>query len=101
MPLRNIILNDSQFDAFTYALESEIALIQGPPGTGKSFIGLQLAKFLLDENNWHQWNSHETPLLIVCYSNHSLDQFLKGISNFTGERKIVRVGGGCQDRVLN
>uniref|UniRef100_A0A914Q5C0 DNA2/NAM7 helicase helicase domain-containing protein n=1 Tax=Panagrolaimus davidi TaxID=227884 RepID=A0A914Q5C0_9BILA len=99
IPIENFILNESQFNAFTYALESEIALIQGPPGTGKSYIGLQLAKFLLNENNWLQWNHRETPLLIVCYTNHALDQFLKGICDFADD-KIVRVGSKCKDRVV-
>uniref|UniRef100_A0AC34FF88 NFX1-type zinc finger-containing protein 1 n=1 Tax=Panagrolaimus sp. ES5 TaxID=591445 RepID=A0AC34FF88_9BILA len=99
LSIENFILNPSQFNAFTYALESEIALIQGPPGTGKSYVGLQLAKFLLNETNWQQWNRYDTPLLIVCYTNHALDQFLKGICDFADD-KIVRVGSRSQDRVL-
>ncbi|KAK3589666.1 hypothetical protein CHS0354_015170 [Potamilus streckersoni] len=69
----------------------------GPPGTGKTYIGLQIVRVLL--HNRHVWDENpnalldavKSPMLIVCYTNHALDQFLEGIFKFyTGD--IVRVG---------
>lgn len=34
-------------------------------------------------------------MLVVCYTNHALDQFLAGLKPATDS--IVRVGGGCKD----
>lgn len=31
------------------------------------------------------------PILVICYTNHALDQFLEGIMTF--EENIVRIGG--------
>ncbi|XP_052131339.1 NFX1-type zinc finger-containing protein 1-like [Frankliniella occidentalis] len=38
-------------------------------------------------------------MLVVCYTNHALDQFLSGLLPAT--KSIVRVGGGCKDERLN
>lgn len=57
-------------------------------GTGKTFIGLQIVKNLLLNE------SVKSPILISCYTNHALDQFLEGISEFCD--KIVRIGGMSQ-----
>ncbi|XP_057289829.1 NFX1-type zinc finger-containing protein 1-like isoform X1 [Hydractinia symbiolongicarpus] len=84
-------LNQSQLDALQHALLNEFVLIQGPPGTGKTFCGLRIAHCLLV--NKTAWNpSGDTPMLIVCFTNHALDQFLLGLIAF-GHRSIVRVGG--------
>uniref|UniRef100_A0A914PWH2 DNA2/NAM7 helicase helicase domain-containing protein n=1 Tax=Panagrolaimus davidi TaxID=227884 RepID=A0A914PWH2_9BILA len=90
-------MDESQFNALVYTLTSELAIIQGPPGTGKTYMGLQIAKLLFD--NWEIWNPDEEdsrPMLIVCYTNHALDQFLEGISEFVKEG-IIRVGGRCKN----
>lgn len=93
------------------ALSRELALIQGPPGTGKTFVGVQLVKALLANT---QGNSkgpaalgpgqpepatqplpqgpHIGPVLIVCFTNHALDQFLEGLLE-AGLTDMVRVGG--------
>ncbi|KAH3813248.1 NFX1-type zinc finger-containing protein 1-like [Dreissena polymorpha] len=83
-------LDDSQMKALQNALCREFAIIQGPPGTGKTFIGLQIMKVLL--NNNIQWNSKlHSPILIVCFTNHALDQFLERLTDFY-DGDIVRVG---------
>jgi Rad3-related DNA helicase len=61
----------------------------GPPGTGKTYLGLKVAGVLLE--NHKAWYSDKQPILVVCYTNHALDQFLEGILQYT--EKIVRVGG--------
>ncbi|XP_074653872.1 NFX1-type zinc finger-containing protein 1-like [Tubulanus polymorphus] len=96
-------LDQSQWDALKLALTKEIAIIQGPPGTGKTYIGLELVKVLLDNANvWRNNVENETikhPILIVCYTNHALDQFLEGIQKFNNTG-IVRVGGRCNSPSL-
>ncbi|GFS28363.1 NFX1-type zinc finger-containing protein 1 [Trichonephila inaurata madagascariensis] len=83
-------LDPSQYAAIKAAVTKEFAIIQGPPGTGKTFIGLRIAQLLL--HNMGKWNSKsKSPILVVCYTNHALDQFLEGLLLFT--RRIVRVGG--------
>ncbi|XP_066564198.1 NFX1-type zinc finger-containing protein 1 isoform X2 [Amia ocellicauda] len=95
-------LDESQIEAIHLALTRELALIQGPPGTGKTFLGLQLVKVLLD--NAHRWDQlnftrPRSPILVVCYTNHALDQFLEGIHDFLKEG-IVRIGGRSKSQVL-
>ncbi|GFU24715.1 NFX1-type zinc finger-containing protein 1 [Nephila pilipes] len=84
-------LDPSQYAAIKAAVTKEFAVIQGPPGTGKTFVGLRIAQLLL--HNIDKWNSSEvkSPILVICYTNHALDQFLEGLLLFT--QKIVRVGG--------
>eukprot|EP00057_Strongylocentrotus_purpuratus_P012024 XP_011666498.1 PREDICTED: NFX1-type zinc finger-containing protein 1-like [Strongylocentrotus purpuratus] len=83
-------LNQSQLEAVKTALTRELSLIQGPPGTGKTYIGLKIVETLL--KNMHCWSDEETgPILVVCYTNHALDQFLLGILKFQGTG-IIRVG---------
>ncbi|KAL3847655.1 hypothetical protein ACJMK2_018556 [Sinanodonta woodiana] len=85
----------SQYRAFISALTQEFTITQGPPGTGKTYIGLKIVKTLL--HNRHLWsfdpdgNPDPRPMLVVCYTNHALDQFLEGLlSYFSGD--IIRVG---------
>ena len=87
-------------EAVRTALSKELAIIQGPPGTGKTYVGLKVAKVLLE--NREVWTDPEVgsrPILVVCYTNHALDQFLEGILDFcpTG---IVRVGSRCKNPQL-
>ncbi|GIY05609.1 NFX1-type zinc finger-containing protein 1 [Caerostris extrusa] len=83
-------LDTSQYSALKAAVTKEFAVIQGPPGTGKTYIGLRIAQLLL--HNVHKWRSrtNPSPILVLCYTNHALDQFLEGIINFTDQ--IVRIG---------
>jgi hypothetical protein len=40
------------------------------------------------------------PLLIVCYTNHALDQFLEHILQFRENTRMVRIGGGTKSELL-
>ena len=83
-------------EAVQTALSKELAIIQGPPGTGKTYLGLKVVKVLLE--NREVWTDPEVgsrPILVVCYTNHALDQFLEGILSFCPDG-IVRVGSRCQ-----
>ena len=90
-------LDSSQLNALKMALTQEISLIQGPPGTGKTFIGIKIVEILL--TNKSQWeNDQKSPILVMCYTNHALDQFLEGIVEAVETRsakapKVIRVGG--------
>lgn len=72
-------------------------------GTGKTFIGLKIAKALLgNSDEWKIRRLRELdsppPILVVCYTNHALDQFLEGILQFCDN--IVRIGAKSQSEVL-
>ena len=122
---KSVELDQSQLDAIQQALTQEIAVIQGPPGTGKTYIGLKIVETLL--RNRKVWDpDRQSPILVMCYTNHALDQFLQGILNIrlpeddddddelskllrkasiepqkSGVPKIVRVGGRSQNEVVN
>ncbi|XP_063699596.1 NFX1-type zinc finger-containing protein 1 [Culicoides brevitarsis] len=83
-------LDASQMDAYKAALTRDFCLIQGPPGTGKTHIGLEIVKTLLRHT--------KEKILIVCYTNHALDQTLNGILEETD--KIVRFGEQSKHEVL-
>ncbi|KAI8798619.1 NFX1-type zinc finger-containing protein 1 [Biomphalaria glabrata] len=83
-------VDTSQYLALHSAFSKEFSIIQGPPGTGKTFIGLLIIKCLL--HNKQIWTEgDQKPILLVCYTNHALDQFLEGVLDFF-EGKLVRVG---------
>ncbi|VDI26499.1 Hypothetical predicted protein [Mytilus galloprovincialis] len=118
-------MDESQRNAFISALTKEFVLIQGPPGTGKTYLGLQIAKALLhNSGRWQQMDSigedeeDKKPnrnarrpetlpkpyMLVVCYTNHALDQFVEGIVNFMPENlydgrfpRVVRFGSRCKN----
>nr|XP_034330562.1 NFX1-type zinc finger-containing protein 1 [Crassostrea gigas] len=96
-------LDGSQYKAVQRALTNEFVITQGPPGTGKTYIGLKIVRALL--HNYKVWNTNlngaveHKPMLIVCYTNHALDQFLEGIIEcYNGD--ILRVGGRSSSEVL-
>ena len=71
----------------------------------------QVVKLLL--HNKHEWTTgievdesdgttrvaKDHPILVVCYTNHALDQFLEGIHEFH-PKGIVRVGGRSQSEIM-
>ena len=98
--LKNLSTFDTrQFDAFYAALTKQLTVIEGPPGTGKTFVGLKIVKCLLD--NKQVWNEGPVsrPILVVCYKNHALDQFLEGIIKFN--ENVVRIGGNSESHLLD
>ena len=93
-PCNTFGLDHSQLEALHGALTKRLALIQGPPGTGKTFLGLKIVQILLHNSKyWKEMNENveiQQPILVVCYTNHALDQFLEGMESFT--QRIVRIG---------
>ncbi|XP_043575226.1 NFX1-type zinc finger-containing protein 1-like isoform X1 [Chiloscyllium plagiosum] len=91
--------DESQMQAMQLALTKEVAMIQGPPGTGKTYLGLKVAKVLLaNEQIWQ--SGAGSPILVVCYTNHALDQFLEGILKFM-DTGLVRIGGRSSSGILS
>jgi hypothetical protein len=86
-------LDESQYAALQTAITKEFVTIQGPPGTGKTFIGLKIVQLLLENKQY--WIGGRGPILIVCFTNHALDQFLEGIFDLCDlvPGQLVRVGG--------
>ena len=84
-------LNKSQKEAMVLAFSQEFAVIQGPPGTGKSFVGEEIIDII--------YNQTDQKILIECYTNHALDQFLEGLLD-RGMTGIVRIGGRSRSSKL-
>ncbi len=118
-------LDRSQLEAIQMALTQEVAVVQGPPGTGKTYIGLKIVEALLQ--NRHIWDKQrESPIFVMCLTNHALDQFLEGIMKQPGlhvpdpesdpesdsesseeecprgkaKARIVRIGGRSQSEII-
>lgn len=84
-------LNDDQMHAMKHALTHKLSVIQGPPGCGKTFIGLQIIATLLVNT--------DSQVLVVCYTNHALDQFLSGLLRFSDS--MVRIGNQSKNEALD
>ncbi|KAI4599940.1 hypothetical protein KJ359_001676 [Pestalotiopsis sp. 9143b] len=54
----------------------------------KSYVGVQIVRVLLENKKAAALG----PILIICYTNHALDQFLKHLLD-VGINKIIRIGG--------
>ncbi|CAG8220337.1 unnamed protein product [Penicillium salamii] len=80
-----VTLDASQLESLLVGLTQRVTLIQGPPGTGKSFIGALLSKALYDHT--------QEKILVMCYTNHALDQFLEDLLDIgIDSSAIVRLG---------
>lgn len=88
-------LDRGQCQALVAALTREYALIQGPPGTGKSYLGVQLMRVLLGCKK----KANLGPVVVVCYTNHALDQFLEHLIE-VGIEKVIRIGGQSKSAIL-
>ncbi|KAF8523922.1 P-loop containing nucleoside triphosphate hydrolase protein [Hysterangium stoloniferum] len=88
---KSIKLDKAQAVSFLTGLTQKVSLIQGPPGTGKSFIGALLAKAL------HKYTTQK--ILVVCFTNHALDQFLEDLMDIgIPDSCMVRLGGKSTTR---
>ena len=74
---------------------------------GKTFLGRLITRILLE--NMDLWNPGRThPILIVCYTNHALDQFLEGVLQDLGTDgrevsdfpSIIRLGSRSSSEML-
>lgn len=46
--------------------------------SGKTYVGLKIAQALLTNQSLWRDDFGMAPMLVVCYTNHALDQFLEG-----------------------
>ena len=83
--------NESQMRAFKMALTRKLAVIQGPPGTGKTYVGLKIARVLLQTSSLWGDEERRSPILMVSYTNHALDQFLEGLLPVTKGEAYLNV----------
>ncbi len=85
-------LDPSQQAALAHTLTHRLAIIQGPPGCGKTYVGIRLVELLLSMSP-----RPRTPILVLTYKNHALDEFLKGILPFVNIADMVRIGGRSRE----
>lgn len=97
---RNLTADGLQLDvaqraAFEHACSHRVANIVGPPGTGKTFVGVELAHAILQTS--------KQQLLVVCYTNHALDQFLEAMIDKKGwgVPKVARLGIKSKNETLS
>ena len=85
-------LHSAQKAAMQRALTHRLSLIQGPPGTGKTFVGTRVLKLLKD-------NCPDEKILVVCFTNAALDQFLMKLvsQGCAGLHEMVRFGRSPSD----
>jgi CRISPR/Cas system-associated endonuclease/helicase Cas3 len=83
--------NESQMRAFKMALTKKFAVIQGSPGTGKTYVGLKIARVLLQTASLWEDDEERSPILMVSYTNHALDQFLEGLLPVTKGETYLNV----------
>ncbi|KAJ0176718.1 hypothetical protein K1T71_007897 [Dendrolimus kikuchii] len=88
----DLCFNETQYEAYKLALTHEFAVIQGPPGTGKTYLGIKVAKTLLQNIS----SVNRCLMLIICYTNHALDQFLEAILKLT--HSVARIGGQSRNK---
>lgn len=81
-------LDEAQGRAVVAALSNQVALVQGPPGTGKSYCGVGLVRVLLASKSAR---SPLGPIIVVCYTNHALDQMLEHLLT-AGVTQMIRIG---------
>ncbi|MCJ1382149.1 hypothetical protein MMC17_005261 [Xylographa soralifera] len=82
-------LDVAQAKCLLAGLNQRLSLVQGPPGTGKSFIGALIGKAIYIHTS--------QKMLIVCYTNHALDQFLEDLLDVgIPTEDIVRLGAATK-----
>ena len=84
-------LYDMQRLAYANAIQNNVTVIQGPPGTGKTHVGVEIANALLQGGR---------KLLLLCYTNHALDQFILKIAQRRPQTAIARLGTGHRDEAV-
>jgi hypothetical protein len=85
-------LDPTQLEAMRVALTQNVGLIQGPPGTGKTHVGAAVAEVITR-------CGPNINILVVCYTNHALDQFLESLLD-KGIEEIVRIGSKSKSKRL-
>lgn len=90
-PPPHMPLNETQKRAFMEALSREFCIMQGPPGTGKTHLSVELVRCLVENSR----AAGLGPVVVLTYTNDSLDKFLVKMSEHT--QKILRFGNQSRD----
>ncbi|EDV44249.1 uncharacterized protein Dana_GF16115 [Drosophila ananassae] len=90
-PPQQMPLNETQKRAFMEALHREFCIMQGPPGTGKTHLSVELVRCLIENSKAADLG----PIVVLTYTNDSLDKFLVKMSEHT--QKILRFGSQSRD----
>lgn len=85
--------DEHQRRAMQLALTSTVSLTHGPPGTGKSHLGIRLLDIIYRK-------APAERILIMCHTNHALDEFLMGLVTH-GMTDMVRIGGHSKEEGLD
>ncbi|KAH8332520.1 hypothetical protein KR074_004730 [Drosophila pseudoananassae] len=93
-PPQHMPLNETQKSAFMDALRREFSIIQGPPGTGKTHLSVELVRCLIESSK----AAGLGPVVVLTYTNDSLDKFLVKMSEHT--QNILRFGSQSRDPQL-
>ncbi|KAG1712489.1 hypothetical protein DVH05_000233 [Phytophthora capsici] len=116
-------LDPGQLRSFTESLMYPVHCTQGPPGTGKSYLGVVVVRALIIIRDlWKRKNREvgDPPILVLSYKNHAIDEFLLDLlrseptldhgptrrQSFAryyvnnGFKKLIRIGGGCNEPEL-
>lgn len=64
-------------------------------GAGKTYLGVKLVQAILANTP----QGEKSPLLILTYTNHALDQFLEGLIK-VGITKLVRMGSRSKSETI-
>ncbi|KAL0228513.1 hypothetical protein RCL1_004656 [Eukaryota sp. TZLM3-RCL] len=91
-------LDPAQLKSMIHCLQHNLCITNGPPGTGKSFLGIYLIKLLLSQ----RFISNSLPILLICYTNHALDQLLEMLieNQIVGINDVVKVGTRSESPVV-
>jgi hypothetical protein len=87
---RETTLDEGQAVAFRASLMCDFACTQGPPGCGKTFLGVKVAQAVLESR------TSQKPILLVCHTNHALDNFLADLRD-AGISRLLRLGSGSKE----
>jgi len=90
---KNTTLDDSQIESIIQFLQNPLILIQGPPGTGKTVIGALMALIIMH-------NTDGLKILVLCYTNHALDQFGEILVDLMPDVSIKRMGGFSKSEIF-
>jgi len=91
----DVPFNESQGKAFKEALSREFSIIQGPPGTGKTHLSVELVNSLIQNAKVLGTG----PIIVLTYTNDSLDKFLVKVSHYTQE--ILRFGSQSRNSLIS
>jgi len=81
-----LYVDHQQLSPLWFSLKNKITLVNGGPGTGKTHFAREVVKCLYK-------NNFPGPIIVIAYTNHSVDAFLEGIIEHVDKEFVLRHGG--------